>query len=314
MTPANNEGVQPSVAVLPDLEQKRAKAEWPFDVGLVPLSMLLIDDTYQRPPHHEFVAREAARFDPTLVGTIDVAHRSGKGVDRDKNRAARGAYAILDGQQRYLMMQMIGKTACFCSIYTGMSIQDEAGFFYKKNKDRNAMKPYYSFRARKVAGDEEALDIERIVGEEKFTLGPTSNEEDVIGAINSIEQVYGMGSEHREQCLSDTLFTIREAFKGRKDCFNSTIILGLGRFWQTYADDEIQIDKLVQALQEIGPTGLLGLARDSMAIAPKGRSGTQSLPKFIAKHTADQHNKALGRLTGKGSMKLRLDIRKIGLG
>ena len=92
------------------------------------------------------------------------------------------------------------------------------------------------------------------------------------------------------------------------------IITGLGRFWQTYPDDEVQLDKLVQAMQEIGPTGLLGLARDSVALAPKGRTGTQSLPKFIAKHVALQHNKALGRLTGVGSHKLKLDVRKVGLG
>ena len=307
-------GVTPQLAKLPDLEEKRARAEWPFEVGLVPLANLLIDDTYQRPPHHEFIAREAQRFDPTLVGTLDVSHRHGKGVDRDKARAARGTYAILDGQQRYLMMQMVGKTACYCSIYTGMSIADEAGFFYKKNKDRNAMKPYYSFRARRVAGDPEAIDIIRIVEEEKFTLGPVSNEEDVIGAIASVEAVYNMASEHREQSLTNTLYVIREAFRGRKDCFNSTVIMGLGRFWQTFSDDEVELDKLVQALQEVGPTGLLGLARDSVAIAPKGRSGTQSMPKFIAKHAVQLHNKALGRVNDKGVRARRIDVKRLGLG
>jgi hypothetical protein len=305
---------KPALAKLPEAASLHAHEEWPFEVGLIPLVNLLIDDTYQRPPHHEFIAREAQRFDPTLVGTLDVSHRKGSGADRNKSRAARGMYAVLDGQQRYLMMQMVGKTACYCSIYDGMSIPDEAGFFYKKNKDRNAMKPFYSFRARRVAGDTEAIDILRVVEEENFSLGPTSNEEDVIGAIVAVESVYNMASEAREQSLSNTLYLIREAFKGRKDCFNSTIITGLGRFWQTYADDEVQLYKLVQALQEVGPTGLLGLARDSMALAPKGRSGTQSLPKFVAKHAALLHNKQLGRLTGKGSMKMKVDVRRVGLG
>src|SRR5262245_56365731 len=190
----------------------------------------MVDDTYQRPPHHEFVSREAARFDPELVGTIDVSHRHGQSSDRNKSRAARGVYAILDGQQRYLMMQIVGKTACYCTVYEGMEIPDEAAFFYRKNKDRQTMKPYFSFRARRVAGDEDAAEIVRIVESEGFTLGPQSNEEDVIGAIRSIEQVYAMSSEARDQSLSNTLFTVRESFKGRRDCFNSTILTGLGRF------------------------------------------------------------------------------------
>lgn len=299
------QGVQATVATLPDREAKRAHAEWPFVVGLVPLVNLLIDDTYQRPPHHEFVAREAARFDPTLVGSIDVSERKAKGQGK-------GMYAILDGQQRYLMMQLVGKTACYCSIYTGMSIADEAGFFFRKNKDRMAMKPYYSFRARRVAGDEEAIEIARIVEAEGFSLGPVSNEEDVIGAIKAVETAYGMASEYREQCLSNTLYTIREAFKGRKDCFNSSLIMGVGRFWQTYSDDEVNITVLVQAFQEIGPTGLLGLARDSMAIAPKGRGGSQSMPKWIAHHAATLHNKHLNLGKGRGaSRKGRLDVKRV---
>lgn len=295
MSVAKTGTVRPALARLPDRESKRAKTEWPFEVGLVPLSNLLVDDTYQRPPHHEFISREATRFDPTLVGTIDVSERTGR------------RYAILDGQQRYLMMLQVGKTACYCSIYTNMSIADEAGFFYRKNRDRMAMKPYYSFRARRVAGEPDAEDIARIVEHEGFSLGPTSNEEDVIGAVRAVETAYQMSSEAREQCLAHTLYTIREAFTGRKDCFNSTVIVGLGRFWQAYTDDEVQFDLLIQALQEMGPTGLLGLARDSVAIAPKGATGAQSMPKHIARHVAQLHNKKLpARAKG------RLDVKRVG--
>jgi Family of unknown function (DUF6551) len=294
--------MEPAVARLPDLEAKRAHAEWPFEVGLVPLRVLVVDDTYQRPPHHEFILREAARFDPTLVGTIDLSVR--------KN----GSYAILDGQQRYLIMMQVGKTACYASIYTGMSVRDEAGFFFKKNKDRNAMKPYYSFRARRVAGDQQAADIVKLVEAEGFTLGPASNDEDVIGAVNAVETVYEYTSEAREQCLSNTLYTIREAFKGRRECFHSSLMLGIGRFWQAYADDEVHFDRLVQGLQEHGPTGLLGLARDAVAVAPRGMGGSQGLPKHVARQMVMIHNKQLGQGTGRSGAgrKGRLDTRKVG--
>lgn len=297
MSVARTGVVKPAVARLPDREAKRAKDEWPFEVGLVPLINLEVDDTYQRPPHHEFISREATRFDPTLVGTIDVSERTGR------------HYAILDGQQRYLMMLQVGKTACYCSIYKNMTVPDEAGFFYRKNKDRMAMKPYFSFRARRVAGDSDAEDIARIVEGEGFSLGPQSNSDDVIGAVRAIETAYQTTSEHREQCLANTLYTIREAFQGRKDCFNSTVIVGVSKFWQAYTDDEVNFEKLVQSLQEMGPTGLLGLARDSVAVAPKGATGAQSMPKHVARHVARLHNKAL---PGGARSKGRLDVKRVG--
>src|SRR5262245_33102389 len=94
-----------------------AREEWPFEVKLLPLDRLLVDDTYQRPPHKKFIADNVEAFDETLVGTIDVSER-------------RNGYAILDGQQRYLMMQQVRKAACYCSVYTGMSVPEEAAFFY----------------------------------------------------------------------------------------------------------------------------------------------------------------------------------------
>ena len=194
------------------------------------------------------------------------------------------------------MMRQVGKTACYCSIYTGMSIQDEAGFFYRKNKDRKSMNPFYSFRARRIAGDEEAQAIQHLVEMEGFALGPNSNHEDVIGAIRAVERAYAMASEHRDQSLTPALSTIREAFKGRKGSFDSWIIQGLGRFWQIYTDDEVNLDRLIIGLQEVGPQGLLGYARDALIGQPRTTYGGISLPTQVAREAVKLHNRALGNV------------------
>jgi|SRR5215471_734758 len=290
------QGVKPAVAVLPDLEAKRAHAEWPFDVYLVPLDVLILDD-YQRPPHHEFIAHGAANFDETLVGTIDIAERS-KGK----------IYAILDGQQRFHMMRQVGKSACWAAVYTGMSLQDEAGFFYRKNKDRKSMNPYYSFRARRMAGDEEAGTITQIVEMEGFSLGPVSNDDTVIGAIRAVERAYQMpGGEIRDNCLQPTLALLREAFRGRKGSFNAWVIQGFGRFWQAYPDNEVNMERLILGLQEIGPAGLLASARDSAIGQPRTTKGGVSLPMMVAREAVKVHNRALGQV----DRRERLDVKRL---
>ena len=81
--------------------------EWPFRVELLPLDALLVDDTYQRPVSWLFVRNEAARFDASLVGTIDVAQRSPS------------QFAILDGQQRSQIVRLVGKRTIWASVRYG---------------------------------------------------------------------------------------------------------------------------------------------------------------------------------------------------
>lgn len=286
-------------AVLPRQDKLRAEAEWPFSVGLVYLRDLVVDDTYQRPPHHRFISEMAASFDPTLVGTIDVNKRKGN------------THAVLDGQQRLGAMTAVGKTACYCSIYTGMTLEDEAGFFYRKNRDRKSMKAYYAFRARAVAGDKEAITIRKKVEAQGFTLGEASNERDVIGAIRSVEVTYGYASDYRSESLSAALYTIRHSVYGRKGSLDSWLIQGLGRFWQNYADDEVD-DKTVEAiLSDFGPTNFLGRVREKQVTTSTGGRQGVSQPWTAARIIADEYNRRT-RGTARGrSFKGKLDLNRI---
>lgn len=266
-------------ATLPRADKLRAQAEWPFEVGLVYVRDLLVDDTYQRPPHHRFISEMAANFDPTLVGTIDVNARKG------------GVFAVLDGQQRLGAMTQVGKTACYCSIYTGMSIQDEAGFFFRKNRDRKSMKVYYAFRARTIAGDAEAIAIRDTVEAQGFTLGESSNERDVIGAIRAIEIAYSYSSPHRDESLTPALVTIHKSVFGRKGSLDAWLIQGLGRFWQNYADSEVDQKIVQETLSELGPTNFLGRVREKQVTSSTGGVRGVSQPWVAARVLVDEYNR-----------------------
>src|SRR5262245_54278319 len=134
--------------------------EWPFKVILVPLTKLFPEEEYQRPVEEDFVRKLTLTFDERLVGSIDVSARED------------GRYAIIDGLQRVTAMIRIGKTHCYCAVYEGLSLAEEATLFFHKNRDRKQVHPYYHYRARLVAGDPSALAIEQIVKKAGFKLDP----------------------------------------------------------------------------------------------------------------------------------------------
>lgn len=250
--------------VHPDGEPERdlpasEAGEWPFEVELLDLSELIVDHTYQRPVEERFVKAMAESFDETLVGCLDVSDRQD------------GTYAILDGQQRFEAMKSVGKTTCFASTFTDMTIQDEAGFFYRKNRDRRAMKGYFGFRARVIAGDPTANEIEEAVHAAGFSLGPSSDHTDVVGAVLACERAWALTSDVRRDCLTPALRTIAAAWRGRDESLRGSVIGGLARFWRAYADSEVEWDLLIRALQgEInGPKNFLGLARERQ-VGPGG--------------------------------------------
>jgi len=274
--------------------------EWPYIVALLPTSKLFVDDSYQRPPHRKFISDMVDAFDETLVGSIDVSERS-------------NGYAVLDGQQRFMAMQQVGKTACYASVYTGMTVPDEAAFFYKKNRDRMSMGAFYGFRARVVAGDLQATQIQETVEKEGFTLGDATNTRDVIGAVSAIETVWGYDSAHRDECLTNTLQTIHRAVFGRKDSLHSHMLQGLGRFWQTYADSEVDRPVLHAVMQEIGgPTAIIGRAKDKRVVSSTVSKGS-SIPWLIARVLTEEVNRSLRGSRRGRNFQGRLPIERLGV-
>lgn len=278
-----------NVAVIgfPDVkDENRAKAEWPFEIALIYLDACLVDDTFQRPPQRVFINFLIEEFDETLVGCIAVNER--------KN----GFLSILDGQQRFLAMQVKGKTACYAAVYRGMTIADEAGFFYRMNRDRKSMPAYYGFRARRVAGDPEAEEIAQIVEAQGFVIGPTSNENEIIGAIRSLEIAHAIPSEIRDDSLTPALLTIRESIYGRKGSLDAWMIQGLARFWSLVADEEVERKVILDILSEYGPSGVLAIVRDRQAAQVR-----RSQPWLMAAFLAQRYNTAI-----RGSGKPRLPM------
>jgi hypothetical protein len=256
----------------------RGAEEWPYKVELVPLSMLVVDDTYQRPPHRKFIADMVDSFDESLVGVLDVSERA-------------NIYAILDGQQRFMTMQQKGKHSCYCAVYGEMEIPDEAAFFYKKNRDRMGMGAYYGFRARVVAGDLNASQIQEAVEKQGFVLSDSTNNREAIGAVSAVEIVWGYDSQLRDECLTPVLETVQGGAFGRKDSLHSSFLQGLGRFWQAFADEEVDKPVLHSIISQFGPTALLGMAKEKRVVTSTVSKG-QSIPWLVARVLSEEYNRS----------------------
>lgn len=253
--------------------------EWPFEVVKLELEQLFVDHSYQRPPAWPFIRKTAATFDETLVGAIDVSERAG------------GKHAIMDGQLRYEAMRLIGKKTCWAAVYLGLNQAAEARFFLRKNRDRKAVHTYWTFRAQVIAGEEEAIAIEKIVKSYGYRIFMTSaggaHDERNISAIAACQDAYRRSSETRKECLSPTLAVMKASTFGRKQGQASTLIRGLGRFFQL--NDEVELEKLSGAiLSSPGPEWLLGKARDEA-----GGSGSAQMPA-MARVLTNLYNKEVG--------------------
>jgi uncharacterized protein DUF6551 len=231
---------------------KNAQDDWPFRVELLPLDALLIDEAYQRPVGWAFVRREAARFDPTLVGTIDVAQRSPS------------TFAVLDGQQRREIVRLAGKQTIWASVYVGLDLASEARFFLHKNRDRKIMHPYYTFRARVAADEPKAIDIEAIIRKHGYQLAigaPTrDHNHSNIAAIAAVEVAYDRKLPDGSPALDPTLEILKRSTLGRAEGQGRMTIRGVSQ--SLMERPELDRDLMVEVLAELGPQLIIGRARD----------------------------------------------------
>ena len=254
---------------------KPVEGDWPFRVELLSLDALMIDERYQRPPNWPFIRQKAASYDASLVGTIDVSERR------------RGAlFAILDGQQRYEMTKMVGKSTLWCSIYTGFDTASEARFFLHKNRDTRAVHPYYTYRARLTAQDPDALETEKLLEKHGYRISiqaAVPGREENISAVAAVEQVQKLG------VLDDLLFLLKQTTFGLEQGQNGILIRGLGRTLHVHRDNAMDFDRLRKVLSQQLPTLFVQQARE------RARYSAGSAEVAMARVLQEAYNKGLAR-------------------
>jgi hypothetical protein len=216
-------------------------------------------------------------FDESLVGTIDVSERR-KGA----------VFAILDGQSRFEMCRLVGKKTIWASIYSGLDLASEARFFLHKNRDKKAIHPYYTFRARIAAQDSDAMEIEKIVKRNGYVISLTSANEktpNAISAISAVQEAFERTGEMGES-LTPTLEVLRESTLGQPHGQGHILIRGVAILFQKY-EQRIDRDRLKKVLLQQSPELLQSRAREN------GRRTTGNAAQAMSRLLIDEYNRGI---------------------
>src|SRR5699024_405704 len=147
-------------------------------IARIPVSLLNVDYTYQKPLSMAHARKIAKNFNPQGVGQIHVSKRDD------------GSYYIFDGQHRWTAYEMLELEVIECIVYEGMTIKEEAEAYnlYNTIKTQNALDRE---KALLVAGDKDAALRKATVEELGLEIDyDRTNHNDKIQAVGAVVEIY----------------------------------------------------------------------------------------------------------------------------
>lgn len=130
-------------------------------LGLIPVSEMFIDTTYQRTVQSH-VNKIAKNWDNNKCAILQVSYRQ----DVDK-------YAIIDGQNRWTAAKKVGITHLLCQIYENLTIKEEAKIFSEQNDNVARIASADKFKSLLVMGNEVCLQIKELCDEFGISIRKT---------------------------------------------------------------------------------------------------------------------------------------------
>lgn len=236
-------------------------SQWPYSFQVLEVGRLFVDETYQR-PLTSLVRKIEGDFDPALVGTLIVSDRGN------------GRYALVDGQTRaaaivHLADRDEAPLGVPCLVYTGLTRADEASLFARLQLERRGIASAHRFRAAIVAGDPEAIEIQKVAKRCGFPIGPAGKGN--LSAVAAIEKVYRRGGG---ELLERTLSILKGAWPDVVP--SGDVIRGLGLLLTQNA--EIEDGRMGDCLSALP---ISEVKRRALALS-EGMGGSGHAEKYMA--------------------------------
>jgi hypothetical protein len=197
--------------------------------------------------YRETHAREYAdNFDLEALGYPVVSHRN-------------DLYFIVDGQHRVKALRLIGweDQQIECECFEGLTEEEEAELFLKRNK-RRAVRAFENFMVAVKAGREAECDVNRIV----LSQGLKVSEDRMDGCIQAVTALMYTYTHYGAATLAKTLRIARDAYAKDPEAFRGVVLQGLGVVCGQY-DGKLDEQVAVRQLTKVpgGPLGLVGRAQ-----------------------------------------------------
>lgn len=240
-------------------------------VDAIPVSSIDVDYTYQRELDRKRVAKMVAEYDPSLIGVIEVSKR------------ADDTYRVIDGQHRLFVVraahQLGTKAHIACNVHTGLTPEQEAQLFFDIDSKRRRLTGWDRWNARRGAGEQIVMDIERLAREHGLTIDPAPRERHLrcVGACEKLVDLAGL------DVLDETLRLAVAAYAGVPDSLRAEIVHGTGLVL-AYYPTEVDRPRLLAAMQSIAPRQL------SARAAALREVHTAQLPRLAAHVIVERYN------------------------
>lgn len=203
---------------------------------------------YQRPINYSRCKYIKEHFNPDMVGTLLVSHRTD------------GTYVIIDGHHRMIAMQMCGLKGHLCQVLEGLSYEDEAKLFIEFNNKRAVVSAKPMLNARMEAKEPIALDMMQAVRKAGYACGTsrgTIKGAVQISAVRAMERAYKELGKAKFQSM---LIMLNKLWPQDRNAVGQAMMSGMSLFYKYYYD---QIDEkiLMKAMKGIEPRSLIARAK-----------------------------------------------------
>lgn len=230
----------------------------------IAVDLLNISDAYQRTIVPARVNRIAKGLDQDAFGSLTVGQR----VD--------GSYWVVDGMQRLTAARKLGIGMVPCDVFQSDGPEHEARVFRLKNRERTNVSSVALFRAQLTEGDEQSLEIDRLIRAAglKLALKEEGSGWPYVKAVKALERSFQrVGSEGVGRALA----IIIDVWPGETNALQGDMIEGM--CWFIKKHDGFDVKRLVEKLKTKSVTSVIRAAdatfkleRDRTASSQYGRS------------------------------------------
>jgi hypothetical protein len=220
---------------------KSVQARLVSELDVCRIEELHIDrESYQRQVVMSRVKEIGAAYDMDVAGIITV------------NRRSNGLLYIVDGQHRTLGAKRAGELEMLAQVYQGLTVEQEAWLFERKNATHGPMSATNRYKARLKHGEPIAVAMQEAAHAVGTHINTAKHSHKGINAVTAVEWVYttrGGGSEG----VSMMLAVLKDAYEevGGKAA-HGDLIKGLWHFMERH-EGKYDRKRLVTKLRLASP-------------------------------------------------------------
>lgn len=257
-------------------------------VTAIRVDEMFADPTYQRELDESRALAMSKRWQPRLVGVLDVS---------DRGEDATPRYAIVNGQHRWHAAKVLDPDMSLAvTVHSDLTVDDEARLFWDIDRETKKLSTWDRWYARRAAGDPIVRQVDAVAHSHGYLVShnpkpPASSAvAETLQCCAALEWVI-------DRCDTKTLHLVLEfigdIWPGDPEARKSAVIKGLSVVLHDYAD-ELDTGRLADALSSITPAQLQARAHE---LKSRGHQG--GVPKLVSVAALMAYNRV-------GTPKIRL--------